>query len=434
MNRRDVLRGIGGLALAATLPPSAPAYAHQSTANVEDWIAQHGVPLTSTAPDAPSDDLAPFTPWIGSARVIGLGESVHGAREELTLKHRLLRFLVEDMGFRSVAWEEDWTTGLAVDEYIRSGEGDPEELVRQMSPQWQLREVADVLRWLRDFNVDRTNKVRFVGVEYYLTPVAAYDRVDAFVAATAPETLPQLREHLSAIRPATQNVFDHIQWYMTVPDKQPYIEHARQVAARVSVLPHSPDDEEFQLIVHTTQQIVSFYVHFSLPADDALVYRDAHAAENVKWWADWTGQRVLYWAAAAHTATPPQLRIFVPQASDLRYPPAGSYLRDWYGDAYVSIGFTFDHGHVSTGDGAAAEMPPAREDWFERPLRQVAWDQLAIDMRQTPTEPVQRWLAAPMKTRGLSDAGPESFMEGGAPADWFDLIVHRQEVTPAQTF
>ena len=41
------------------------------------------------------------------ASVVGLGESAHGAAEELTLKHRTLRLLVEDMGFRSVAWEED---------------------------------------------------------------------------------------------------------------------------------------------------------------------------------------------------------------------------------------------------------------------------------------------------------------------------------------
>ena len=38
-----------------------------------------------------------------------------------------------------------------------------------MSPQWQTREVADVLRWLREFNAGRADKVRFFGVEYYLT-------------------------------------------------------------------------------------------------------------------------------------------------------------------------------------------------------------------------------------------------------------------------
>jgi erythromycin esterase-like protein len=72
------------------------------------------------------------------------------------------------MGFRSVAWEEDWTTGLQIDKYIRTGKGDLNALMGRMSPQWQSRQVADVLAWLRDYNAGRSDKVRFVGVEYYL--------------------------------------------------------------------------------------------------------------------------------------------------------------------------------------------------------------------------------------------------------------------------
>ena len=158
MNRRQLLRGLGGLAVAAAVAPSALARASEPAMPVARWIEQHGLPLQSTEPGAPLADLAPLTQWIGSASVVGLGESVHGAAEELTLKHRVLRLLVERMGFRSVAWEEDWTTGLEINEYIQSGEGDPDTLVSQMTPQWQSGEVSDVLRWLRDFNADRADR------------------------------------------------------------------------------------------------------------------------------------------------------------------------------------------------------------------------------------------------------------------------------------
>jgi erythromycin esterase len=43
---------------------------------------------------------------------------------------------------------------------------------------------------------------------------------------------------------------------------------------------------------------------------------------------------------------------------------------------------------------------------------------------------VRRWLDAPLKTRGLADGNPDSYMDGGSLAQWFDVIVHRQEVTP----
>ena len=55
--------------------------------------------------------------------------------------------MIEELGFRSIAWEEGWATGLEIDNYIRTGEGDLDAIVREMSPQWQSREVANVLRW-----------------------------------------------------------------------------------------------------------------------------------------------------------------------------------------------------------------------------------------------------------------------------------------------
>ena len=76
------------------------------------------------------------------------------------VKHRVLRLLVEQMGFRSVAWEEDWTNGMQINDYLRSGNGNPDVLVSQMAPQWHEREVVDVLCWLRAFNADRSPKVQ----------------------------------------------------------------------------------------------------------------------------------------------------------------------------------------------------------------------------------------------------------------------------------
>jgi erythromycin esterase-like protein len=120
-------------------------------------------------------------------------------------------------------------------------------------------------------------------------------------------------------------------------------------------------------MVHTAEQIVLFYVHFSLSESDALVFRDAHMADNLQWWAELTGDRSVFWAASAHTANAPGLRIAVPPQPDLRFPSAGSYLRRLYGEQYLSIGFTFDHGAVNIGEGATADMPPAPKNWYEHP-------------------------------------------------------------------
>jgi erythromycin esterase-like protein len=403
--------------------------------SVTGWIRHNATVLDTVDPAAPLDDLAPLGQSIGNAKIVGLGESTHGAAEEETLKLRTLRFLVERMSFRSIAWEEDWTTGLQVNEYIRSGKGNPDMLIRQMSPQWQSRQVADVLRWLHDFNAGHAGKVQFFGVEYYLTRPLAYDEIDAYVARTAPERLPDLRSHLRVIRPSTPNMFEYITWYLSVPDKRPYIRHARQVYGLLNGLPHRPGDRTRALALHTARQIVSFYEHYSLPqppASDSLVYRDAHAAQNLRWWQELTGNKIVYWAASAHTANAPQLRIAVPPDPDWRYPTAGSYLRRWYGQRYLSIGFTGDHGAVSLGPEGTVALPPPSAGWFERPFGQTGLDQFALDLRTPAPPPVRDWLRSPLKTRGLPDRGPGSYMVGGSLAQWFDVIIHRQKLTPVE--
>ena len=69
--------------------------------------------------------------------------------------------------------------------------------------------------------------------------------------------------------------------------------------------------------------------------------------------------------------------------------------------------------------------------WPEHPLGQVGYDQFALDLRGPTPRPVHRWLHGRITTRGLADSGPGGFMTGGTLAQWFDVIVHRQEVNPA---
>ena len=160
--------------------------------------------------------------------------------------------------------------------------------MRRMSPQWQSRQVADVLAWLRDYNAGRTDKVRFVGVEYYLLGSLAYDAVDALRrrrrAGAAGRAAPPPAGRSA---PPPRDMFQYIQWYLSVADKGPYVRHARRVYGLVRGLPHRPGDRAHALALHHARQIVSFYVHYSLPqppASDSLVHRDAHAAQNLRWW------------------------------------------------------------------------------------------------------------------------------------------------------
>jgi erythromycin esterase len=371
-----------------------------------DWIAERAAPLVTADPAAPLDDLETLRRAVGDAQVVGLGEAVHGAAELTTLKHRALRMLVERMGFRTLAWEEDWTTGLLIDEYIRTGAGDLSALMQRMSPQYQSGEVADVLVWLRAINTGRADPVRFVGVEYYLTGPEASDAVAAHVGATAPDRLADLRRDLDLVRRVTPTVFEHIGWFTALTDMTLYLDAARRVHDLVAGLPHPPGDRPHAVALHHARQIRSFYEHFALSDAEALVYRDARTAENLAWWQELTGDRVAYWAAVAHTADAPGLRIAVPPEPDMAFPSAGSYLRDRYGLRYLSVAFTLDHGTVGLGSGETTELAPVGSDRFEHPLGQAGLDRFTLDLREPAPPSVRAWLDAPIRARGLPIAAP----------------------------
>jgi erythromycin esterase len=410
---------------------AAGAYANSRSRSVARWVARHASTLESLEPTAPLDDLAPLRHSFENADIVGLGESVHGAAEELRLKHRVVRFLVERMHFRSIAWEEDWSVGRRIDRFIRGGPGDAHALVRDMSPQWHSREVAAVLQWLRERNLGRADPVRFVGVEYYLTAQSAYDAIEHHFERTDPGQLAAARALLEIVRPPTGDLFGYIQWYSAQPDKRPYIRASRSLLTLLEGLPSTRHERARALAIQQARQIVSFYVHYSLPATRAWPMRDRRAAENLRWWRGFSGDKIVYWAASPHTANAPDLRITDPPAADLRFPSAGSHLRRWYGDRYRSIGFTFDHGEIGLGGGETAVAPPPSSEWFEQPLGAVCHDQFIIDLRAPAPAPVGRWLEAPIETRGVAGGGPGARITGGTVAQWFDIIVHRQHVTPA---
>ena len=50
--------------------------------SVTGWIRHNATVLDTVDPAAPLDDLAPLGQSIGNAKVVGLGESTHGAAEE----------------------------------------------------------------------------------------------------------------------------------------------------------------------------------------------------------------------------------------------------------------------------------------------------------------------------------------------------------------
>ncbi|MEV1083733.1 erythromycin esterase family protein [Streptomyces sp. NPDC050211] len=134
-------------------------------------------------------------------RVVGLREATHGTREFFQLKHRLLEFLVTEMGCSVLAMEASASAGLAVDAYVRHGIGDGGRALTGLGFwTWRTGEVLAMIEWMREYNRERAEdeQVRFVGID----PQRCGDSIavlDAFLRERAPERVAGLHAKLGVL-------------------------------------------------------------------------------------------------------------------------------------------------------------------------------------------------------------------------------------------
>lgn len=420
--------GAGVLALAVLGVAACTSAAPQtSDSPVAQWAEQRAVPI----PEDPADqgpDLAEISRATRGADIIGLGEPGHTISEVSTLQARYLRHLVTHESVRALALEMDWTLALDVNSYVLGERNDLADVLRGQEQIWQTQEFRAVLEWLREYNDAHEDDVQVAGTEYFATGPAAYDAVESYIAAHAPDRLAELRQDLNQLRPPDRDIGAHLQAYLEIEDKTGHLDAAESVETLVEA---SGRGTEHDLALHHARQIHAWHEGFSLPWAEIPRYRDEKAAENVRWWQRHTEARTVYWASSAHVASVAELTITEPGAPDTTFAAAGSFLEDWYGQGYVSVGFTFDRGVHVTDDGTPVQLPPAASNWFEQPLADLPIPQFVLALDGEVPPPVWDWFEAPLVTRGRLEYGTDSLALGGTLRGWFDVIVHTQAVTPA---
>ena len=108
--------------------------------------------------------------------MVGLGEATHGAREFFRMKHRLLEFLVEEMGFTIFAIEGLMPESFDIDRFVVQGEGDAAKALAALHYYtWNTEEMLELIQWMRKYNSEasRTRRLRFYGCDMTVPARAA---------------------------------------------------------------------------------------------------------------------------------------------------------------------------------------------------------------------------------------------------------------------
>jgi erythromycin esterase len=153
--------------------------------DVVTQLSERVTPLTLDL-DAPFDDWNPLTDRVQDAVVVALGSAVRQSHELLTLTHRATRFLIEQLGFRSLALEGDYAASYLLDIYVRTGEGDPRAILVQARSFLRFEEILDAVRWIRAHNErnpsDQVRVVHLADLPHEATRLASGENLEQGMA------------------------------------------------------------------------------------------------------------------------------------------------------------------------------------------------------------------------------------------------------------
>lgn len=398
------------------------------TAAVRAWIRDHAIALSTVEPGNGFADLQPLRQIVGDARIVALGEATHGTREFFQLKHRMLEFLVSEMGFNIFAIEASLPVVLDVNRYVLSGEGDPARALAGMYFwTWDTEEVLALIRWMREYNVTETSgrKVKFYGFD------------EQFTARAARTVLDYLHRVDPAAGSRAERVMDPLADPFVSREIGPRWPEERQQELADSLHRVVADfDERLDAYAAMTSAgevgLVRRHLEIVLQAMGAEgLSRSAAMAANVAWILGREGpdSKAVLWAHNQHVA--------VQEGSQ------GEALRRMFGDDLRVFGFAFDRGGFQARDvmvdGALRPwlVGSAPDSTLEAHLRAAAPEVALIDLRSLPEAgPVASWFMARQTMRtigsGYTYERPDWYWWRAPVAQVYDALVFVEETTPAR--
>lgn len=402
------------------------------------WLTQNTVTLSGTDPTQPTDDLQSFGSMIGTAHIVGMGEGTHGTREFFLMKHRLLEYLVQQMGFRYFAIEATSPEADDMNRYVLGGDGDPKKLLSRLYFwTWNTQEVLDMVSWMRQWNstAPPSQRVQFLGFDMQY-PGASIDSVTAFIARVDPASSDLVNDRFSCIQPFR----NHFQ----APGQQWTVYAARDTATKAACAAGLQsvydliagnrarfalaEPNSFEAMLHHARLVQQFETMIAIANNTGLssLARDKAMAENVGWIRDHApnGAKIALWAHNGHINAIPNLM--------------GGHLRAKYAADYVALGFLFGRGRFNavapTGQLTYFVLESVPDNSLESQFLSVGKSLALFDTRQIASGGADAApLAGPIPMRSIGALyNPQSsssyFTQQLFPND-FDLLIFVRQAT-----
>lgn len=431
---------------------SAPAYAarlaeiRRMQRAVIGWLKTNAILLKTVETGDDRADLQPLKNTLKDVRFIGLGEATHGSREFFQVKHRLLDFLVREMGFRVLAIEGSYTGLQGINDYVM---GRTDDGAKALDGQgfwiWNTEEMRAMMDWARSYNtgISTEQQVKFIGFDIQHNQLGQNKLLD-YLKRVAPERADSTEaffgvnlDSLNSVLSASDQQLKMQETLSQLQIKYNDLFVFLELNGPILIPKSSP--AEYEQMREYARVLAQYVDSYSRPAVVGTASRDVYMADNFRRLVEResAGTKIVIWAHNGHISAGDN-NLFVPM---------GAYLRQYYGNAYYALGFSFNQGSFQAREAQPTDStrrmlmafttnpaPAGSVDWF---LARTGPKAFMVDFRTTPQNAdVRTWLTTPYLMRSVGSiyrpGAEQNFFHPVTIGDRFDGLLFIDTTTRAR--
>ena len=367
------------------------------------------------------DDLNLLKQIVGKAEVVCLGESRHDIKEQFQLKHRFIKYLVEEMDFTTFVLEASFPYSNKIDDYVLNGNGKIDEIMSGMPGWflWDTQEMTNILNRIREFNKNPKNikKVRFYGIDI-VAPNNALDQIFEYLQKVDKTYYEKIQNNNFA-----RNIIEDTHWQTSLQHYSELSEEEKQILIKnYNELFQHIKQNEIDYITNSSDNEYNWILKLAYSANQANkmftekdrlkmgLIRD-NAMANISLWIKERNEKLIIWAHNVHIAKSEFTMNMFPENP---IKGMGYILNQELKNNMVSIGASFNQGEFQNENRT---FEPAEKNTIDGILAKIKMKYFLLDLNgSTEDDNIKKWFNTNKVIRG------QEFKMTCIPKKSFDAI------------
>ena len=362
-----------------------------------EWALKNSQKIETLELTQKQDDLHILNQIVGNAEVVCLGESRHDIHEQFQLKHRFIKYLVEEMNFTSFVLEASLPYSNKINDYILNGNGNIDELMSNMPGWflWDTQEMKNILIWVYEHNKGQEigNKVNFYGIDI-VAPNNGLEQIFEYIKKIDEPYFEQIKNKNFGRR-----IIEDNQWQTTQQRFSELPEDEKQILGKNynGLFKHIKQDKE-NYIAKSSENEYEWILKLSYSANEAnkmfsetdrlkmgLIRENAMA--NITFWIKERNKKIILWAHNVHIGKSEFTMSVMPE-NEIK--GMGDILNQKFGDNMVSIGASFNQGEFQEQN---LTFEPAEPYTIDGTLAKLKTDYFILNLKgNSENKIVEKWL------------------------------------------